>query len=463
MNIQVNDNIRNSLDFNLFNDLNTTMLIDEHVEENIEDNIEKLSEMGFDLKMIKKVYVLLKPRNLDEAIYLLTQDNGKYHHYYIQRHGKEDECFICGLKSKNHINFVPKDNADKNAANNSNKDKISNRFDKELKGLSEPLVEEEESNGPLNDNKIFCAVCEEEISANEQKENMLPCKHLFCTSCYIPYFKTKINDNDVSSIICMQNGCNQEIDEVFIQKHINDDKELFDKYLKFKGRNAINKDPNKVPCPTADCESYAIKEENNKFIKCLNGHKFCSECKSKWHKGKDCDSNSLKNLFKNYHLKNCPSCGALTEKNFGCNHMKCNCGTHWCWFCRKAFKSENEHYGVNGPCSNLHYTMKDMYNNCCILCIHNTWIEVMHNFLLLFIITSICSTVFLRKIKRDLQDETFKKLLKFMHFFSVVYSISYLGLFLCIGFPVFLFCNIVKSFKRKIIRYVLDLDDNELE
>ena len=462
MNIQINDNTRNSLDFNLFNVLDTTMLINEHYEENNEDNIKQLSSMGFDIKMIKKVYVLLKPRNLDEAIYLLTQDNEKYHHYFIQRHGKEDECFICGLKSEKHINFVPKEKLQNNSTNNKKIDKSDNKFDKELKGLSEPLIKKDESSEPLNKQKLFCGVCEEELTQKEKKENVIPCNHLFCTGCYIPYFERKITENEVSSITCMQFGCNQEIDEAFIRNHIGENKELFDKYLKFKKRNEIDKDKNKVSCPIENCESYAVKEENNKFVKCLKGHKFCSECKTKWHKGKDCDTNSLIELFKDYHLKKCPTCGALTEKKLGCNHMKCKCGTHWCWFCKKAFKSEKEHYGVNGPCSNLHYTFNDMYNYGCILCIHNTWIEVMHNFILLFIITSTCASFFLRKIKKDLQDKSFKKLLKFMIFLRIVYSISYCGLFFVIGFPVFLFCNIVRSIKRKIIRYVLDLDDNEL-
>jgi hypothetical protein len=29
--------------------------------------------------------------------------------------------------------------------------------------------------------------------------------------------------------------------------------------------------------------------------------------------------------------KPCPGCKAWTEKNEGCRHMSCRCGTHWCW------------------------------------------------------------------------------------------------------------------------------------
>jgi len=29
--------------------------------------------------------------------------------------------------------------------------------------------------------------------------------------------------------------------------------------------------------------------------------------------------------------KPCPGCKTWTEKQGGCRHMTCRCGTHWCW------------------------------------------------------------------------------------------------------------------------------------
>ena len=34
-------------------------------------------------------------------------------------------------------------------------------------------------------------------------------------------------------------------------------------------------------------------------------------------------------------VKSCPKCGKHIEKNGGCDHMTCLCGTHWCWICGK--------------------------------------------------------------------------------------------------------------------------------
>jgi hypothetical protein len=38
-------------------------------------------------------------------------------------------------------------------------------------------------------------------------------------------------------------------------------------------------------------------------------------------------------------LRECPFCKAMTEKSYGCGHMTCICGKHWCWFCGKKSSS----------------------------------------------------------------------------------------------------------------------------
>lgn len=460
MNIQVNENPRKSYDINLIKDLNTSILVDERFEKNNEYDLNTLVSMGFDIKMAKKVYVLLRPRNIDEVIYLLTQDDGKYHHYFIERHGNENECFICGTNREKHIKFIPKEKP-RNSISNKNKNK--DKLDKELNTLNEPLVNSEgEDVCQLEvDIKIKCEICDEFLSPKEIQENILPCKHFFCTDCYLNNFKEKIGNNGVYSIKCMKFECKEELNNDFIGKLLNGNNELYEKYLKFKKRNEIAKNPNLVPCPSENCESYAQKEENNQFVKCQKGHKFCSLCKEKWHKGKNCNIDEINSIIEDYHLKNCPSCGELTEKSLGCNHMKCKCGCDWCWFCKKPFKDENEHYGINGPCANLHFTQKEMYNNCCILCIHNTWIKVWHNILLLFVITSSLSAYFLRKYKRDFQEKTFNIFLRAMRLIGLVYSICFMPIFLIIGFPVFLFCICARGIRRRLILYFLDLDDRE--
>lgn len=53
----------------------------------------------------------------------------------------------------------------------------------------------------------------------------------------------------------------------------------------------------------------------------------CEECKI--HPSLLDEAESVDKLL----TKNCPECNILTEKNGGCNHITCHCGTHWCWSC----------------------------------------------------------------------------------------------------------------------------------
>jgi hypothetical protein len=81
------------------------------------------------------------------------------------------------------------------------------------------------------------------------------------------------------------------------------------------------------------------------------GHKFCIKCGELWHDDGKCkEEEKIDKLFqkfsKKYDLKNCPYCHIVTNKNGGCNHMKCNyCGKDWCWLCKEIFVSTEEHYG----------------------------------------------------------------------------------------------------------------------
>ncbi|EPS37344.1 hypothetical protein H072_8975 [Dactylellina haptotyla CBS 200.50] len=38
-------------------------------------------------------------------------------------------------------------------------------------------------------------------------------------------------------------------------------------------------------------------------------------------------------------IKPCPKCTVMTEKLYGCNHITCPCGQHWCYICGKGFAS----------------------------------------------------------------------------------------------------------------------------
>ena len=102
----LNEPIRmNTIDIE--DEMNNSLAMDEG--QNIKADIELLRSMGFDKKMINKVYVLLGPQNIQRAIDYMTEINGIYQHDFIPSSNPNEQslCFICKKPGINHINYIP--------------------------------------------------------------------------------------------------------------------------------------------------------------------------------------------------------------------------------------------------------------------------------------------------------------------------------------------------------------------
>jgi hypothetical protein len=51
-------------------------------------------------------------------------------------------------------------------------------------------------------------------------------------------------------------------------------------------------------CQIKDCESFAKKEGDNKYVTFLEGHKFCFVCSKPWHEIKKCQDEIDKDFKK---------------------------------------------------------------------------------------------------------------------------------------------------------------------
>ena len=129
-------------------------------------------------------------------------------------------------------------------------------------------IENENKDEDENDNKDLnisenkdntCNVCYEEIEKEEMKFNHLPCNHVCCTHYWINYFKALILKANVEQIKCVEHKCTTIIPESFIMNQIQNDKQLADKYYRFKKRAEIINDPDKKHCPKANCDIYLKK------------------------------------------------------------------------------------------------------------------------------------------------------------------------------------------------------------
>ena len=363
--------------------------ITEHEGAKIKDDIKILEEMGYEKKMINKVYILLQPQNIERAVDYMTEIDGVYQHDFFENHdnNNKDLCFICQKTREFHLDYIPEellvnDNINNNQYNllennniiqfnnNNNDNNIEDDFSFDFDDFSDEDYKDENKNDKnvtKNNDDIVkgvirneCSVCFEEIKEEEKKSNSLPCGHICCQNCWTNYFKTLITDAKVEEIKCVEHDCKQIIQEEFILKYIKNDKKLISKYKKFKLRIEIIKDPNKKQCPKPDCESYLEKSPDTKYVKCKKGHKFCFECLRAPHGQSSCEQLMEKDFLKwkkNRILKKCPRCHIYTEKNEGCNHMTCSsCKYQWCWLCLGQYKYG--HYD-RGECKGHQFTKAD--------------------------------------------------------------------------------------------------------
>jgi hypothetical protein len=284
---------------------------------------------------------------------------------------------------------------------------------------------------------------------------------MFCSDCYLNYLKEKINNNQVSKITCLEHTCGVELDEDFIISHLNGDENLIKKYKKFKIRNQVLTDPNVKFCPIKDCESYAKKEGDNKYVTCLEGHKFCFICSKPWHGRKKCQDEidkDFKKWKKNKVIKRCPRCKMWVEKNYGCNHMTCaECHYQWCWLC--GGKYSEGHFQYVGRCAGLQFAESNCFNCCICLYLYKLLILLYQMIMVIFIIP-IYGFHYLKE-KEDEYDYNYEFRCSCMgYIIAFFWCIAYLGLFLSIGSSLFVFTLFFGFLREKLLENVLGFEDD---
>ena len=444
--------------------LDSSLDLDNKIDPKNTNDLEELILMGYDVKMVKKVYIFLKPVDINEAIDFLSEENGIYHHDFLERHGKNDVCFICGKSAKDHINYEPKRKSlletIRDSLGNSKKNLNSNNINFSKNNNLELNIDDQNKD-KKSESSVICELCMENITKEEEEKNFLLCKHMFCSDCYLNYLKEKINNNQVSKITCLEHTCSVELDEEFIISHLNGDENLIKKYKKFKIRNQVLTDPNVKFCPIKDCESYAKKEGDNKYVTCLEGHKFCFICSKPWHGRKKCQDEidkDFKKWKKNKVIKRCPRCKMWVEKNYGCNHMTCaECHYQWCWLC--GGKYSEGHFQYVGRCAGLQFAESNCFNCCICLYLYKLLILLYQMIMVIFIIP-IYGFHYLKE-KEDEYDYNYEFRCSCMgYIIAFFWCIAYLGLFLSIGSSLFVFTLFFGFLREKLLENVLGFEDD---
>ena len=237
----------------------------------------------------------------------------------------------------------------------------------------------------INEN---CLICDEKLTQQERIDNFIECFHIFCNDCYYEFIKEKVNNNFIEGIKCPHHDCQTKLFDDFIEQKLLRDIPTLDKYKKLKEKRQLMLNPNIQLCPFPDCDSYAIKEGNNKYVSCIKyNHKFCFNCLKDWHGEEKCD-NLLDKSFEEWSnsskVKRCPKCKYFIEKNKGCNHITClNCRYQFCWLCMGKY---TRNHFIYGRCSGLQFTENMIYSNKLIIFLRRFFIVLSRCFSIAFII-----------------------------------------------------------------------------
>ena len=204
---------------------------------------------------------------------------------------------------------------------------------------------------------IKCEICEEEFNPGEIVNPKLECLKYIHGSCFIDYIEEELNNNrfPIKCPFC-QNEKSHEINYKLVHDNlIINDKDKLAKKLDNISLNFLSENnPDEVSfCPTPGCSYMCFFDKNEFHLNCpLCKKSYCLQCKAEWHTDLTCqeyqfnkkheenmseeeklNEKKFKEYIKGNRCKQCPKCKRWVEKNKGCDHITCPCGTHFCYKC----------------------------------------------------------------------------------------------------------------------------------
>ena len=284
------------------------------------------------------------------------------------------------------INDVNDINIKEKSKNEIKNNKINND-DINKSNLENNIIKIEKNNSKINEGKdeekekeIFstCIFCIEEFKEDEIINPLLDCfKHVH-GKCFANYIEHELNNNKfpIKCPLC-PNEDTHEINYKIIHDCLilNDKENLINKLENISLNHLSETNPDEVSfCPTPGCSYICFYDINEYHLNCpLCKKSYCLKCKTEWHQGLTCEEyqnekkyeenmteedklneKKFNDYIKGNKCKQCPKCKRWVEKNKGCDHITCPCGTHFCYNCgqlRDSFAPYNHRcpnkYNIN--------------------------------------------------------------------------------------------------------------------
>jgi hypothetical protein len=215
---------------------------------------------------------------------------------------------------------------------------------------------------------ITCTICCERFARDQEQTSIAypcQCEAAYCTSCLKNMFVKACKDVSRMPPRC----CNQ------IQLHWARPYLTKQEAAEFRQKYEEWSTPNPLYCPVPTCSTFIsnrlLKQKRDRRVDSLVGPPtapnvscpecdtdICTSCRQLAHADSVCAQltfgvdKEMAALLKDWGYKRCPKCGQGVRRMYGCNHMECLCGAHWCWVCQRArdecdfecFDSDDEDY-----------------------------------------------------------------------------------------------------------------------
>jgi len=180
-----------------------------------------------------------------------------------------------------------------------------------------------------------CTICCDEQGDVTLTQPCPQCKADYCTECLEDMFRAAIEDPTRMPPKCC----------TMLQLHVglpHLTKEEGTKYRKaFEEWMATDR----IYCPVPKCSAFIPDRlqipgwagDRNDNFDCPECHTtICDQCCQVGHVGL-CDRSQAEyedGLLQKFKMKQCPKCRTAVRRMYGCSHIECKCGAHWCYSCQ---------------------------------------------------------------------------------------------------------------------------------
>lgn len=180
------------------------------------------------------------------------------------------------------------------------------------------------------DPRPLCKICFDELDGPFSTP-CRRCQAARCYDCLKKTFQVALQDMNRMPVTCC--GAVMHFD---VARGILSEEELTQYKMKYD--EFVTADP--LYCPVPTCSTFIpprIFHSESARVTCHACKVvICTKCKQLSTPRHVCSQDKPRQfILETFHYKICPKCGTGVMKMFGCPHVRCQCGAHWCWDCQR--------------------------------------------------------------------------------------------------------------------------------